>query len=117
MFKQFDPFSTDIRLAQESLFVLTKLNELMWNYPIHVLSLWDDGRGDRLLDSNVRAHKISSIINLHKIYDKDSTYSLTYFMRWVHDNKSEFSPEKVITFKKSQGLKEVDAINFGRLST
>lgn len=104
MFEKFDPMSTDINLTQESLFVITKLNDLMARNTSHPLSthLITALGSDKFLEITLKAHKISSIINLHKVYDDGpDALSLTSFLQYVYQHKDKFSRANVIQRKMS----------------
>src|ERR1700722_19377408 len=117
MFPNFDLFKTDLHLAQESILILNKSYDFFLKNQNHPLFR----KHDKFFDSNLWAHRISSIINLHKVYDKHPNVdSITNVMEWLYENKGEFSKiglvaRKGLAYANSMHFEGVSGEQFDRL--
>jgi hypothetical protein len=96
--KNFDELTTDIHQVQKSMMLLNYSAKFFSENKNHKL-MWDE-----FLMANLDAHRVAAVIGVGKIYDMDEkNHSMSYLMRWLHLNRSEFTKEKLIARKVALG--------------
>lgn len=110
--KYFSTLISDIEVAQDSIFVVQETNRYAW---MNRKRLDDAYSSDQFLIRNIRAHKVTAIISLHKVYDDGrGTKSIDHLIQWMHKNIAQFTKEGIIRRRVSGGMSETGAKDYAK---